>query len=169
MSHEKQKKEAQICRRWFISTHMYIGKCDFWVVTRKAEKRGPNLLPLINFHAHVYWKMWLLSCRTKSRKKRPKFAAVDLFPRACILENVTFELSHENQKKKPKFAAVDLFPRACIEKKFSKAVFTNFAATLAPRLNNCKGKKPISTISKTSSFHFATIGFWRETKIKQFV
>ena len=38
-------------------------------------------------------------CRTKSRKKRPKFAAVDLFPRACILENVTFELSHEKQKK----------------------------------------------------------------------
>ena len=45
--------------------------------------------------------MWNLSCRTKSRKKRPKFAAVDLFPRACI------------------------------ENRFSMAVFTNFAATLA--------------------------------------
>ena len=35
----------------------------------------------------------------KAEKKGPKLAAVDLFPRACILENVTFELSHENQKK----------------------------------------------------------------------
>ena len=70
LSHQNQKKEAQIHRRWFIFTRMYIGNCDFWVVTRKPEK------------------------------KRPKFAAVDLFPRACILEIVTFELSHENQKKK---------------------------------------------------------------------
>ena len=99
MSHEKQKKEAQIRRRWFISTHMYIGKCEFWVVARKGEKWGPNSPSLIYFHAHVYWKMWLFSCRTKIRKKRPKFAAADLFPRACILENVTFELSHEKQKK----------------------------------------------------------------------
>ena len=99
LSHENQKKEAQIRRRWFISTRMYIGKCDFWVVSRKLEKIGPNSPPLIYFHAHVYWKMWILSCRTKSRKMRPKFAAADLFPRACILENVNFELSHENQKK----------------------------------------------------------------------
>ena len=104
MSHEKQKKEAQICRRWFISTRMYIGKCDFWVVARKAEKRGPNSPPLIYFHAQVYWKIWLLSSRTKSRKKRPKFAAVDLFSRASI------------------------------ENRFSMAVFTNFAATLATAL-----------------------------------
>ena len=102
MSHERQKKEAQIRRRWFISTRMYIGKCDILVVARKAEKWGPNSPPLIYFHAHVYWKMWLLSCRTKIRKKRPKFAADDLFPRTSI------------------------------EKWFSKAVFTNFAAT---RLN----------------------------------
>ena len=115
MSQENQKKEAQIRRRWFISTRMYIGKCDFWVVSRKLEKIGPNSPPLIYFHAHVYWKMWFLSCRTKIRKNRPKFAAVDLFPRASL------------------------------EKRFSKAVFTNFAATLArqpaaaslaPRLNH---------------------------------
>ena len=94
--HEKQKKEAQICRRWFISKHMYIGKCCFWVVARKSERRKPNSLPLIYFHAHVCWKMWLLNCHTKIRKKRPKFAAADLFPHACILENLNFELSHEN-------------------------------------------------------------------------
>ena len=99
LSHEKEKNEAQIRRRWFISTRMYIGKCDILVVARKAEKWGPNSPPLIYFRAHVYWKRWLFSCRTKSRKMRPKFAAADLFPRACILENVTFELSHKNQKK----------------------------------------------------------------------
>ena len=35
----------------------------------------------------------------EKQKKRPKFAAIDLFLRACILENVTIDLSHENQKK----------------------------------------------------------------------
>jgi hypothetical protein len=40
LSHENQKKEAQIRRRWFISTRMYIGKCDFLVVARKSEKKA---------------------------------------------------------------------------------------------------------------------------------
>ena len=137
MSHEKQKKEAQICRRWFISTHMYIGKCEFWVVARKAEKWGPNSPPLIYFHAHVYWKMWILSCRTKIRKKRPKFAAIDLFSRASI------------------------------EKRFSKAVFTNFARSALEKTAFSRDFCQTSVMVNFCSFHKNSVKltfYWDFTK-----
>ena len=51
------------------------------------------------FHAHVCWNLRLKSFAPNLPVLGPNFAAADLFPRACILENVTFDLSHENQKK----------------------------------------------------------------------
>ena len=70
-----------------------------FVSVRKREKSVPNLPHGIYFHAHVVWKSTVLSWRTKTGKKCPKFAERDLFPRACSVEIDSFELAYENGKK----------------------------------------------------------------------
>ena len=78
----KRTKMSQICRRWFISTHKYYRK-KFWSRT-KSHQNVPNLPPVIYFHAHVLQKEVLES--HEITPKCPKFAAGDLFSRACICE-----------------------------------------------------------------------------------
>ena len=71
-----------------------------WALSlKKREISVLNLPHGIYFHTHVVWKLTVLSWRTKMGKKCPKFAAQDLFPRACSMEIDSFELAYENGKK----------------------------------------------------------------------
>ena len=102
-------KMSQICRRWFISTRMYL-IVSFWRRT-KTHQNVPNLPPMIYFHAHVSQSKFLKAY--ENAPKCPKFAADDL----CISTRMYLRVSlraYEKAPKCPKFAADDLFPCACI-------------------------------------------------------
>ena len=75
---------SQICRRWFISTRMYL-IMSFWGRT-KSHQNVPNLPPMIYFQAYVSQKEFLRAYEIAP--KCPKFAANDLFPRVCNSEGV---------------------------------------------------------------------------------
>ena len=84
---------------------MYYRK-KFWSRT-KSHQNVPNLPPVIYFHAQVLQKEVLES--HEIAPKCPKFAAGDLFPRACITER-----SFGVARNRTNFAAGDLFSCACI-------------------------------------------------------